>query len=1651
MALMKWDDEEERKRQEEMQGASPIKTIASVQSGSWQPAPSGANAPAMDGDEPKINNGIFDQPTAQPQRMQNNYLMSEQKAQVDAQKRQRDIEIENARRAQAAAQAQAAQAQAYNRAQTQAQPQNQPLDMNKVKQDTGWKKYYKDAFKREKAGMNFFDRLLDGGSASRRAEVMARNKYNAAMNRQAYNDAGQTVDPKAAMRARELTAYNSNIAANNSERAMADARAIGATYDNKSSGFLDRVKDTVNAERQMSIGSALLGVNDTQKKNAGDLGRVGLDLLQGFATGPALGTKATLEALTGSGTNYDTGVQEKLDGGQRVGRGVAGAVDLIGTFYGGSSNLTKSMQGALTRKIGSKVASGVASEAEEALFKQLIKRAATQAGETGVKGFIKSSLGEGVENAIQGGAEYFGNDGSLVDENGQIDPDEITQLAKETAAAGAMGVAGGAVFNVAGKGFDRIGGRDTPIVEGGIEPVREGNIGEQPIAEGVANPNELTPVIGGETPNESLDLVTPVDAPAVADGSITNTPADVTPVRDAPVETQPSPIDEFSPVDTPVVDAPIQSDVTPIRSDGVSDMTPVRNVPEVDSTPIQSDEVRSLQESRAGKNQAQEAEINQQLQEIENTAPKVSTKGLNQLDQLEPVQPAVQGKRDLSRSSANDNTSIFTPIKNKLKDFNNKLGEGGYAKIPEKGDLTPVKTDSLPDGMSSTKDTPTNNSVPEGVVTKDNPLTKQQTADRLISNVNHVEDAKSQLANGLGIPLDSKLEVSDMLTATGVDGKSAKIIEDSFNALKKNDAVYNKIQEVNKKDYVAGKGANKKLDRKRNAALRDSLDSLSTVMKEIRYLKRQGSASERAVQALEGVVKYRTVNVLTSIGLFERNAAQEIVSTAFRTSQNPIKTVTGMVGYGNPLSSAVKSTYRDTKNVPHGITSKARHASTSVYKAGMTITDALQQTRAGMYRDEIARQALKLGGNKNPSISEIRQLSKRHGALGEAVAQMYVGADSQIIPRKSALKAGDALMQFLRTGSDGDLKAVNKAIESTSTVSDGIIKQLEATGKMNNKVGRALASVINGTFMFTRVATNAARNSVEMFNPFTPSLVDSIGRTNRGKLGNLALSLKSKPAAYAVLGAIPAMYAAGNVGYNDGEDPDKPRGVWIKTPSGKYIDSRSTGLFELPIGIMVLGSELYKDAQDDNMRDASYYSGIITQSLPYVDTADQASGAITSLVDVFFGGNTETSDGGYKAGSYAVNQAKSLVPFSNNSIQPYVEGKKGNSVNLKSTYANKEVPDGKGGTKKVPDMMQWFKNSMYKSYPGLFPDEYGKLKDSRDAAGRSRTVDNQGVLINKTINDKSTAEFNDTLTDLVKFGRKEGYGKNVQEMFNTYPDGKNNNFKSAQDVITFLDVKDGDKPENKDKLKKNDKLADLAQQQRNGFYGDTGSELLTLDGQNLWSDVSMPNSNKTKNSNKPLSMESIRNAIAATDLPDKDRDAMNAVWEQGQAKYKQVESGSMSYGQYKEQMAKLEKDVYLPILNKSANYKKMKGLFDKLDGSGFFEKDGLGSTKSGQTYLWNSLNALLGDKGKTPAADYPKDDNGFTPWGKRGGGGRKGSGFSATNKPGDRGNTGVKWTPVQRRQMAATASGKYTPVKIKVKLGNEIKKDKTQNYSDRSF
>jgi hypothetical protein len=277
-------------------------------------------------------------------------------------------------------------------------------------------------------------------------------------------------------------------------------------------------------------------------------------------------------------------------------------------------------------------------------------------------------------------------------------------------------------------------------------------------------------------------------------------------------------------------------------------------------------------------------------------------------------------------------------------------------------------------------------------------------------------------------------------------------------------------------------------------------------------------------------------------------------------------------------------------------------------------------------------------------------------------------------------------------------------------------------------------------------------------------------------------------------------------------------------------------------------------------------------------------------------------------------------------------------------------------------------------------------------------------------------------------------------MFNTYDTGKNNNFKSVQDSITFLDVEDGGTPDNAKKLEQNDKLGELAAQIRDGFWGDTGTELLTLNGQNLYSDVSVPNADGTKNSRLPLNMQSIKNAIAATDLPKEQRDRMYEISQANQALYAEVESGAMTYAQYKQVKAASEQE-YVDILSNSESYKKLGALMDALDEQGFFEAGGIGSTKSGQTYLWNSLNALLGSKGATPAAQYPKS-SGF---------GSGGGGMRATNKPGDRNNKGIQWTPVGKREMAMAKTGKYTPVEIKVKLGNAIKKNRTQNYSDRSF
>lgn len=869
-------------------------------------------------------------------------------------------------------------------------------------------------------------------------------------------------------------------------------------------------------------------------------------------------------------------------------------------------------------------------------------------------------------------------------------------------------------------------------------------------------------------------------------------------------------------------------------------------------------------------------------------------------------------------------------------------------------------------------------------------LTKKQISDRIITGVNHADDVARQVRHALGLPDSTDMKMKEVLETAGVGPKSAEKINAHFKKVQHHDAVYNKIQESSRKSYSSGeklsKDAAKKISRKRNKALSDSLSSLSAILKETRFAAKKGDISERAVQALEDVVKYRAVNTLTSLGLLERNAAQELVSTAFRTSQNPIKMIRGSIGYGSTLKSSIKSTYRDAKNVPTGLLEKFRHGSTTLYKGGMILTESAQSKRAGMYRDEIARQALKLGGNKNPSHKEVRDLASRGGALMESVVQMYTGVDSQIVARKHALQAGDALMKFLKTGTDADYQAVSKAIENAGSVSNGLVKNLEADGRLNGKAGRALTALFNGVFMYSRVAVNAMRNSAEIFNPFTPSLVDSIGRTNRTRGQNVALGLKDAPGKAVILGAIPAMYFSGQAGYNDGDEVDQPRGVWIKTPDGKYVNSRSLGPFELPIGIMVAGSEMYKDATSGRMRDAGYYSGILTQSLPYADTSRQVSGAVDSLwsaiSDTMTGDDSGTGDGGYAAKSYGVNIAKSLAPLSNNSALPYFTGGfgvigqlvgKGNSLNAKTVYDK--------------DPVKWLGQSVRSAYDPWFRSS---LKDSRDMAGRVRTVDNQGVFINKRINDPRTRRYNADVSEAVKFARDMKIGNGTKEMFNTFNDGKNNRFKTIQGGIWAMTGKEGSNT----KLKQNKKLSDLSKQIREGFYG-SGDDLLTLGGDKLYSDVSMPNTRGSKNASRPINMRSIKQAIAARDLPEDKQNRLNTLGREASGLYDKAKSGEISWEERSSTLQNIAKEEKA-ILANSEGYKKLTKLMDGLNQRGFFEKDGLGSTRSGQTYLWNSLNALLGDKGKTPAANYPEDDK-KKGWGSGRGRGR-GRGGSSRSK-----------------------------------------------------
>jgi len=943
--------------------------------------------------------------------------------------------------------------------------------------------------------------------------------------------------------------------------------------------------------------------------------------------------------------------------------------------------------------------------------------------------------------------------------------------------------------------------------------------------------------------------------------------------------------------------------------------------------------------------------------------------------------------------------------------------------------VTPVKADSVPDSMGVT---------PEG----DSVQARGDKIDRVISTLEEPKEYIRQVANAISEPGKSPIKADDIRETLSMYGNKGNAglkdrIAAKYDRLKQMVAEYNTPQNTNRKNLKeGGMGAVDTSITKPRSALQSEMKLLQKDLEgDIRLLAAQASGKERAKMVYNNLNHYRKSNMLFGAPSIERNLAQDILGLMNDFVKNPKLMIKSITHAPEEYVRSLRSAARELTVHPKSASDIPRYIVGNAYNSIMSLVgvEGAVRARAAGYRDIEARNMLtKLG---EPVTREnINKMSKLMGNEAELMAHTAAGVANFMTSNSQFKRASDAFNAYI---DNGDPLAKQKFLDNVahqSTVTEQIKEQLI---KGQSPIGKVAAAALDFISPFVRTATNAIDTTVTgTLNPFSKSAADYILQSNRSKGRNVGAVLQNKAIDGAVIVGAVGLIQSGAIAFNNGDEVDKPQGISIRLPDGTFVPIRATHV-ELTVAVIYTAMQIQKDIEDGTIQPSSIgkYLNIIDNSLPYVDSIVNTNGALNSMTS----DESNGGDNGYAATAYGINVAKSYVPGSNNGFQPYIAGKQGKSMNVKSSYASKEVTQADGTKKKVADIPTWFGNAVGQNYS---PELRGTLKDSQDAAGRVRTVDNQGVFINKTINDANTKTHNSTINTLVNYARDSKLGNGTQEMFNTYDTGKNNNFKSVQDSITFLDTVDG-KVDNTKKLEKNDKIGQLAAQVRDGFYGDTGDELLTLDGKNLYSDVSVPNKDGSKNSRLPLSMQSIKNAIAQTGLEKADSDRLYAISQGDTELYNQLKAKSISYDQYTAAKAEGHKE-YVDILSRSESYKKLVGLMDTLKSNGFFDEGGIGSTKSGQTYLWNSLNALLGSKGATPAANYP--DTSKSGWGSD-----SGSGSNATNKPGDRKNTGVKWTPVTARKMASVTSGKYTPVSIKVKLGNEVKKNKTQNYADKSF
>lgn len=1108
-----------------------------------------------------------------------------------------------------------------------------------------------------------------------------------------------------------------------------------------------------------------------------------------------------------------------------------------------------------------------------------------------------------------------------------------------------------------------------------------------------------------------------------------DTMVNTTPVADGvvqtPVEKQPSQMDNLTPVQTPETAQAAQ--VTPVADGTVQ--APSKVVPTNDpNTPvIKSQEVRQLQDKKAGASQAEDAAINQRLREIENSSPEIRSvaekAGIDNLDDYDGGLDKLEAALDDDRITFDEHTLMEDELYRRAEKRGDVIAEDGQGNLPD--DITPAGAEPVGPAPAGKKKTP-KKLTPEQQANKD-------FANRFVSMPAKDSGTRGRLASAVGLEQDAALPVRDILREGGVTGKKAERIADLSDRLDEILESKRQIQKDYRKTVIKGGEVDTAPARVRGRQTREEADLMAKLQSEIGSLELKGNKGERAMRALEGVIQAKNANQLFGAPV-ERGFTADVMGTAMYAAKNTIKMARSITQHGNPASSAWGTVKRGYLTPPKTVTEGYKYLVTNPYRTAMAPAQIAADMRRGAFRTEMTKWAYKEVKKGDLTNAQAEKISRMAGDDMEVLVNMGAGVDNGTVSLFRYRKALKQWKEFIKSGTDADYRKFMEVVDRQKTLADAISK-----GVVDKKY-RVIAPLVNGLLPYMRNTVNMTTKGVALdLNPFTMGLIDAIRKDQRGWAANLALGIKNKTVDYAVLATL-----ASTLVYNPSEDVDDqgvPPGVSIHMGGDNYFSIRGTPI-ELPLATIAMTKEIVQDTIDGKKQDWQYYGNMVKSSIPYVDYMDSHGNVLDSIAN--WGG--KEGDSGYAAKNFMVSNTKSLIPFSNNNFEASLsrldlDGDGSRSMNAKKVYDK--------------DPKQWFANQLGNSGMGFLPfvPERSSLEDSRDTAGRVRTVNNQGSWMNKTINDANTKTYNSTITDLVTYARQNKLGNGTQEMFNTYPDGKNNNFKSLQDKITFLDApeKNGKKtPDNAKKLEANPKLHDLSQQIYNGFFGDTSADLLTLDGTELRSDVAVPGKNNPgKNTNLPISIASIRNAIAQTDLPQEDWDKLNSISEAKSAIAERAKSGEIAWSQYYDALPEFSAQENAILANSPGN-QKMSQLMTKLRDTGFFEPEGLGSTRSGQTYLWNSLNAMLGDKGKTPAAQWAESSSGkgsgFTPWGRGGGNGKR-----ASEKPGDRGDLGIKWTPVKARAMNNVSLRKYTPVKVSVKLGNEVRRNKTQNYSDRSF